>query len=242
MLTFNFLYFLTIGVLLYFTASYTKKNSHSRIKNDFTLSRKRITPELKERYEIFSKKMSKAGQLLGIFHIVYAFAQLLIRNNELSIAMWIIPWIPFIVYLFYCRRIVTGKFNYVAVILLSLIMLSPFSFIVPAYIEPSVLVDNEQIRITGMYGERIPIEQLNQVFLADTLPSIGIRTNGISTGTINKGYFRSRSLQRNVKLLLHTHGAPYLYIIHSDGRHVIMNFRDRERTLEVYEKLRGLVP
>jgi hypothetical protein len=107
--------------------------------------------------------------------------------------------------------------------------------------ESAVVVDNEQIGITGVYGERIPINELNQVFLADTIPNIILRTNGISAGRINKGYFRSSSLQKNVKLLLHTRGAPYLYIIYEDNRYVILNFRDREKTLEVYEKLKGLV-
>jgi hypothetical protein len=92
-----------------------------------------------------------------------------------------------------------------------------------------------------MYGERIPIERLEQVFLADTLPDITLRVNGLGLGAIRKGYFRSRSLQKNVKLLLQAHGGPYLYVIHSDNRFVIMNFRRREKTLEVYEQLRGLI-
>ena len=241
MLFFNLILFLSMGALFYFTAPSLRKNPHSIIKNDSTLSKRRITPELMERYKIYLEKISKAVRLFGIFYIVYAFAQLFIRSNELSIAMYFIPWIPFIFYVFYARKIVTGKFNVIPATIIASVFVACFIPIGYAYMESSVIIDNEQIRITGMYGERIPIEQLNQVFLADTLPSITMRTNGISTGRINKGHFRSSSLQRNVKLLLHAHGGPYLYIIHSDGRHVIMNFRDRERTLEVYKQLRGLV-
>ena len=144
--------------------------------------------------------------------------------------------------MFYCRRILTGKFNILAAVLLLLSVILPIAFIAPAYIESSVIVDDRQIRITGIYGERIPIEQLNQVFLADTLPAITLRTNGIAIGSIRKGYFRSSSLQRNVKLLLHSRSAPFLYIIYGENdKHVILNFRNPEKTLEVYEQLKGLV-
>jgi hypothetical protein len=231
--------FLFIGVIAYFRGTYTKKNPYLQIKNDIWLSKKRIP---REAVEIYSKKIAQASKLFGIFYIFYAFAQLLIRNNELSLAMIFIPLVLFIIYMFYCRKIVTGKFNYIATVLISLTMLLPIAFIVPAYIEPSVIVDNEQIRITGIYGERIPIEQVKQVFLADTLPNIGMRTNGISTGTINKGYFHSRSLERSVKLLLHGSSKPVLYIIYGDNdKHVILNFRNRKKTQKVYEKLKGLV-
>ena len=123
----------------------------------------------------------------------------------------------------------------------SLVTLLIFGFIASAFIESSVIVENNEIRITGRYGERIPIPQLNEVFLSNELPDITMRTNGISAGRINKGYFRSRDLGR-IKLLLHSRSAPFLYIIHGyDDRHVILNFQDKERTLEVYEQLRVLV-
>ena len=125
------------------------------------------------------------------------------------------------------------------VVIVSLVAILPIAI---AYRESSVIVDNKQIRITGMYSERIPIEHLNQVFLANTLPAITMRTNGIAIGSIRKGYFRSSSLERNVKLLLHSRNAPFLYIIYGDNdKHVILNFRNSEKTLEVYEQIRGLV-
>jgi hypothetical protein len=139
-------------------------------------------------------------------------------------------------------RIFNNRKNIILVVLVLFSVILPLAFFAFSSMESSVIIDNEQIRITGIYGERIPIEQVKQVFLADSLPNITLRTNVISIGRINKGYFRSSSLQKNVKLLLHTRGAPYLYIIYGDNnKHVILNFRNREKTLEVYEKLRRLV-
>ena len=140
---------------------------------------------------------------------------------------------------YHYRKKVVGRTNRLIVILLPLILvLTGCTFTR----EASVVVNDEQIRITGIiYREKIPIEQLNQVFLANTLPDITLRTNGLAIGATREGYFRSGSLGR-IKLFLYSQSAPFLYIIYGDNdKHVILNFRDKERTLEVYEQLRVLV-
>jgi hypothetical protein len=119
-------------------------------------------------------------------------------------------------------------------------MVGVFGSIAYSYIEASVIIDDEKMTISGKYGEKIPLNQLNEVFLADTLPSIGIRTFGTSTGTIRKGNFQSKSLNRNVKLFLHGKTKPYIYIIYADNKYVIINFRTKEKILQIYEQLKGL--
>jgi len=229
---------LVVGICSYFAGAYYKKNPTWRI--EYLVPKSKMTLETIELYKIYSAKISKAYQVLGMLCVVFAFVLYFVGSLELILLLFI-SLLPFAIYEYSCRRIFTGKFNKTAVILLSLAMLAPLAFIVPAYLESSVIINDEKIRITGFYGERIPINQLQQVFLADTLPSIGMRTNGISTGRINKGHFHSRSLQRNVKLLLHSRNAPFLYIIHGDNnRHLILNLRNSEKTREVYEQLRGL--
>ena len=143
---------------------------------------------------------------------------------------------------YYYRKKNANKTSGLTIILLSF-MLGILLMFTGCSHTTSVTVDDEQIRISGIiYGERIPIKQLNQVFLANTLPDITLRTNGLGVGPIRHGYFRSRSLGRNVKLFLHSRDAPFLYLIYGDNdKHVIVNFRDRARTLEVYEQLKELV-
>ena len=232
-------YFLIVGASLYFYGSYIKKKPYLSIQDDFQLSKIVLSPEA---VEIYAKRTSIALQVIGIFHIICAVVHYFLRDTEFSIAMAILSWIPFLAYMMYARKKLVGKLQIWLVIFLSLSFLLPLAFIASSYIESSVIVDDNEIRITGRYGERIPISQLNDVFLSNELPNISIRTNGISIGRINKGYFRSRSLERNVKLLLHSRSAPFIYIIYGDNdKHVIVNFRNKERTLEVYEQLRVLV-
>ena len=240
MMLFFLFYFLIIGVSFYFIAAYgKKKDPYWHIKNDFFLSKKRIP---RETVELYADKMYKLLRAFAIFHVVFAIAQYFIGSAKLSLTMTFIPWIIFITYAYYYRKILTGKFNVLAVVLLTLPMiLFPLIFIVPSHNETTVVIDDEKIRLIGSYGVTIPLEQLNQVFLADTLPNIGLRRGGINTGTIRKGNFESRSLRQNVWLLLNSNNKPFIYIIHGDNnRYLILNFRNSEKTREVYEQLRGL--
>jgi hypothetical protein len=114
-------------------------------------------------------------------------------------------------------------------------------FIGISYIETSITDDNEKINISGLYGEKILLNKFSKVYLIDTLPNIGIRTNGISIGTVNKGYFYSKSLQKNVKLLLHSNTKPYINIITTNKKHIIINFKNKDKILRIYNQLKELV-
>jgi hypothetical protein len=147
----------------------------------------------------------------------------------------------FPIYPLYYRKILTDKVPKGLIIFLLIIGLFMLPIITPiakAYKEATVTVDNSEIRVGGVH---IQLDELNKVFLADTLPRITLRTNGLAIGAIRKGYFRAPDLQQNVRLVFHSNNAPYLYIIYGDNdKHVILNFRNREKTREVYEKLKEL--
>jgi len=172
---------------------------------------------------------------------ILAFVQYFLGNPEASLIGLFIPLLFLTIYIFNCRKILIGKFPILPATLTVTLIISPLLFITPSYIETSVVVENKEIRITGIYGEKIPLNQVKDVFLADTLPNITMRTNGISTGTINKGYFRSGSLRKNVKMLLHSQSKPYLYIIYGNNKYVILNLKKRKKTQMVYEQLKGVV-
>lgn len=55
--------------------------------------------------------------------------------------------------------------------------------------DPSLSLSSDRLRIGGAYGERIPWNELFSVRLADTLPFVEERTDGLGTGTIRQGLF-----------------------------------------------------
>ena len=237
MIVFLFI-FLLIGVSSYYWSVSAKKNPYSLIKGTISLYKKNLAPEAVKQY---ANRMSGFYRLLGIFYIVFAFVQYWIGSCDLSIVVMVISLIVICAYTFYYRKILTGKVSVLPIVFMTLFCIGVYARIGYSYIEASVIVENERIRITGSYGEKIPLNQLNAVFLADTLPGIGLRTNGISTGAIRKGYFTSKSLKRNVKLLLHSKTKPYIYINYANNRYVIVNFKKKEKILQVYEQIKGLV-
>jgi len=233
---FLFIY-LIMGVGFYLGGVHAKKNPSSQIKNSYNLSKMVLSHEV---IKLYANRIAKMLQLTGVFYVVFAFVQYLVGSAELTLFTWFASIMFICIYQFYCQKTLIGKASTGALIFVTLVMVVVFGSIAFSYIEASVIVEDENIRISGVYGVKIPRNQINEVFLADTLPKIGIRTFGISTGTIRKGNFQSKSLNRNIKLLLHSKSKPYVYIIYADGKYLIVNFKKKEKTLQVYEQLKSL--
>ena len=56
--------------------------------------------------------------------------------------------------------------------------------------ENTVTVNNDVIEIKGDYAMNIPVSEIDTVILVEQLPSIKLRTNGISTRKVNIGNFK----------------------------------------------------
>ena len=78
--------------------------------------------------------------------------------------------------------------------------------------------------------------ELFSVRLADTLPFVEERTDGLGTGTIRKGYFRLRGIG-TAKLMLTSDKGPYIYMRKRSGQYVVLNFGEAERTVRSYERI-----
>ena len=97
------------------------------------------------------------------------------------------------------RKIVTQKTSTFAIIFLTATLILLMSIIPIAYIEPNIIIHKENITISGVYGESIPLDQISHVQLIEATPKIKLRTNGIAIGEIKKGYFSTDTLG-NIKL------------------------------------------
>lgn len=102
--------------------------------------------------------------------------------------------------------------------------------------DPSLSLSSDRLRIGGAYGERILWNELFSVRLADTLPFVEERTDGLGTGTIRKGYFRLRGIG-TAKLMLTSDKGPYIYMRKRSGQYVVLNFGEAERTVRSYERI-----
>ena len=97
----------------------------------------------------------------------------------------------------------------------------------------------DNIEISGLYGRNIPIYDINEAVSCQSLPSIGIRTNGFSLGNTCLGHFRTTA---GKDIILFTHSKKdFIRITLTDGTTYYLSSKDREETdllfLQIQDKL-----
>ena len=102
-----------------------------------------------------------------------------------------------------------------------------------------ITVEEEHVKISGMYGREIPIADIVSVELLDEMPPIAMRTNGSDTGNQAKGHFRF-SNGESCMLFIHKK-APYIQLRTTKDLYYL-NLSDKEKTVELFETLKSLQP
>ena len=95
-------------------------------------------------------------------------------------------------------------------------------------------VEGDSLEIDGAYGMTVPLQDIRQAKLIDTLPEIEIRTNGIGLGYIQTGHFRLKDIGA-CRLYVNMKFSPYVQLTLADGQTVIFNTSDSELTERLYE-------
>lgn len=95
-------------------------------------------------------------------------------------------------------------------------------------------IDNGVLSISGMYEEKIPFDEINNLELKEDLPKILLKTNGSALGNMYKGYFNLSGIN-NAKLFLNISKPPFIYVGYKNT--IIFNCNDSEETKVLYERL-----
>ncbi|NLK52885.1 MAG: DUF3784 domain-containing protein [Syntrophomonadaceae bacterium] len=93
----------------------------------------------------------------------------------------------------------------------------------------------EGLQVHGMYGEIYAWESIEEIELLETLPNIEMRTNGSALGSHLKGNFRTTEFGA-VKLFVNGKIPPFVYLA-SNGKTVIFNLEDSQKTEDTYEEI-----
>lgn len=117
-----------------------------------------------------------------------------------------------------------------------------FSFGGLAYglIPSKALFHDDSVEFTGMYGTAIKIAEIENIQLTGKRPAIRGRTNGLSLGSVKKGFFRIDGYGKS-RLLIHSHQGPYLIISKINDEVTIINFKDRAETEGVYQRIKAFL-
>jgi len=130
-----------------------------------------------------------------------------------------------------------SKLIYFTLVLLFAFIIGLFAY---GSIPSKMVLQSNSIVFTGMYGIEIPANEIENIIITHSFPTITMRTNGFSSGTIKKGYFDTKEFG-NILLLIHSNKPPYLIISKINGKKTIVNFRDKEETEIIYSKIQKAI-
>jgi len=99
---------------------------------------------------------------------------------------------------------------------------------------------DNSVEFSGMYGTEIYFAEIEGVQLIGKRPAIRGRTNGLSLGSVKKGFFNVDGFG-NSRLLIHSNQGPYLIISKTDDKKTIMNFKDGADTERTFQRINALV-
>lgn len=107
-------------------------------------------------------------------------------------------------------------------------------------IPSSVHFYEDSVEFTGKYGIEIYFAEIENVELIGKRPAIRSRTNGLSLGSVKKGFFNVDEFG-NSRLLIHSFEGPYLIISKTDDKKTIINFKDEADTERTFQKIKDKI-
>ncbi len=95
------------------------------------------------------------------------------------------------------------------------------------------------VRGGGLYSADVPMRDIQEVSLQDTIPRVVRKTNGFNAGNTLRGNFRLDVLGDG-KIFINRGVPPYV-VVKTPDSFVIVNFTEPERTRALYAELRRYV-
>ncbi|RKQ33448.1 DUF3784 domain-containing protein [Oceanobacillus halophilus] len=103
------------------------------------------------------------------------------------------------------------------------------------FIANDLIINEEQIEITGPYGIEFKIEEIQEIELIEDIPEINLRTNGYAFGERLIGNFDLEEYGGG-KLYIHGENKPYL-LIDLNETYFIINSKDSTETERWYNEI-----
>mgnify|MGYP000285691619 CR=1 FL=1 len=105
--------------------------------------------------------------------------------------------------------------------------------------EPKVTVDNEMIKIGGMYAATVRTDDIVDIVLLDSIPKVLRKDNGFDFGNILRGYFDLEGIGKG-RLYINNGKPPYVYL-RLKKSFVIINCNSIEETQNLYDKIKKVL-
>lgn len=97
-------------------------------------------------------------------------------------------------------------------------------------------VENNKIKITGIYETEINKSEIQSISLVNQLPELN-KIDGIVTREVVKGHFKTESGERVNAIINQEDNLPYILITTKNGLKIYYSSRDKSN-LELYKELK----
>ena len=125
-------------------------------------------------------------------------------------------------------------------IIIGLVVVSVIGLLTYGYLPSKVDISDNKIKISGMYGFEIHVSDIENIELSDMIPNIKTRTNGFSTGVVQKGFFNLDTFGKT-RLLINSDKPPYLILTRNNSDKIIMNFIDKTETIHLFGEIKTMI-
>lgn len=192
--------------------------------------------------------MSKFCYVLA-FLILLIIYYLSINNIIIPMFLFILLFVGLIITMIKCQKYDKNALNEdgtftkktkitvsIVSIVLSLVAIGICFLFYFGTLPTSFEISNNSLKITGLYGESIPINTIKKVSILQQMPKINVRLNGSAIGNSLKGYFNVDKLG-NVKLFIDTKNPPFIVLYKNNGKIVVISTDEYSKAYSLYGKL-----
>lgn len=122
----------------------------------------------------------------------------------------------------------------VLILFMAIIIIAISTLFIYGSKEAKVEIMEDRIIISGIYGTTVKKENITEITLEDTIPKVLNKVNGFDLGYILRGVFTVEGMGTG-SIYIHENKPPYV-VIKSDKKFFIINYKDQNKTIELYEK------
>lgn len=127
--------------------------------------------------------------------------------------------------------------RFIIVCIVTLVTMLAYAFYSnPSGGSPVYNINNGELKISTIFGETVPLSDVQSVELKDSLPGSIIKTNGLWWRSIQKGEFEADGEKMNI--YVDASKPPFIYINATDGL-IIINDQTISLTQALYYKLQS---
>jgi hypothetical protein len=223
------LFFMSIGFLV------TEKNARYLLSGYNTM-----TPEEREQFDLkrYIAFFRNFHVLLGLtFAIAGVLITYLWGTNMAGVFLGIYPLLAYMWFAVKSKRFSQPKgtqWNSIMVYVLGATLIFVLGLMYLGFRENRMHVGDGYINVSGIYGIKLPIQQVATAELVNELPDIRLRTNGMSMGSIRKGFYKTASGE-TVRLIINAETTPYIFIRMNSGEKIYYSSRSRQNVQIINE-------